>query len=216
MGNTTIPKERYGSIFMKIITALCASVLLAYVVITVSPVNGEEAIYSDMIRLHVLADSDETNEQELKLKVRDAVLEKVTELTNGITDTEEALSVVENNLEEISKVAKTVVENNGYDHNVTAEIGREEYPEREYEGFRLPAGEYYSLRVKIGKAEGKNWWCVLFPPLCTAAAEERNEVFVATGFTGEQYRTVTETENVKYKIKFKILEVLEEILREKN
>ena len=80
----------------------------------------------------------------------------------------------------------------------------------------MPAGEYYSLRVKIGKAEGKNWWCVLFPPLCTAAAEERNEVFVATGFTGEQYRTVTETENVKYKIKFKILEVLEEILREKN
>ena len=114
---------------MKIITALCASVLLAYVVITVSPVNGEEAIYSDMIRLHVLADSDETNEQELKLKVRDAVLEKVTELTNGITDTEEALSVVENNLEEISKVGKTVVENNGYDHNVTAEIGREDLQE---------------------------------------------------------------------------------------
>lgn len=201
---------------MKILTALCASVLIAYVIFSVAPVNGEETIYSDMIRLHVLADSDDEDEQALKLKVRDAVLEKVTELTEGVTDTDEALRIVEENLEEISQIGQEEVENNGYDHSVTAEIGREEYPEREYDGFKLPAGEYYSLRVKIGQAEGQNWWCVLFPPLCTAAAEERNEVFIATGFTGEQYRTVTETENVKYKIKFKILEVLEEIFREKN
>jgi len=169
-----------------------------------------------MIRLHVLADSDDEDEQALKLKVRDAVLAKVTELTEGVTDTDEALKIVEENLDEISLIGQEEVEHNGYDHSVTAEIGREEYPEREYDGFKLPAGEYYSLRVKIGEAKGQNWWCVLFPPLCTVAAEERNEVFIATGFTGEQYRTVTETENVKYKIKFKILEVLEEILREKN
>lgn len=215
-GNTTIPKERYGSIFMRILTTLCASILVAYVIFSVVPAKGEETIYSDMIRLHVIADSDEQEEQELKLKVRDVILEKVTELTNGITDTEAALSVVEENIEELSSIGKKEVEKNGYNHSVTAEIGKEEYPEREYDGFKLPAGEYYSLKVKIGKAEGKNWWCVLFPPLCTTAAEERNEVFVATGFTGEQYRTVTETENTKYKIKFKILEVLEEIFREKN
>ncbi len=216
MGNTTIPKERYGSIFMKILTALCVSILVAYVLLTVVPVNGEEGIYTDMIRLHVLADSDDEDEQELKLKVRDEVLEKVTELTEGVTDKDEAFGIIEKNLDLISETGHNVVIDNGYDHSVTAVIGKEEYPEREYEGFHLPAGEYYSLRVKIGKAEGKNWWCVLFPPLCTTAAEERDEAFIATGFTGEQYKTITETQNVRYKIKFKILEVFEEIFREKN
>ncbi len=201
---------------MKILTALCASILVAYVIISVVPINGEEIIYSDMIRLHVLADSDDEEEQELKLQVRDAVLDKVTELTNGITETEKALEIVGENLEVISTIGENVVKSEGFEHKVTAEIGKEKYPEREYDGFKLPAGEYYSLRVKIGKAEGKNWWCVLFPPLCTTAAEDRNEVFVATGFTGEQYKTVTETENAKYKIKFKILEILEELLREKT
>ncbi len=169
-----------------------------------------------MIRLHVLAHSDEEDEQQLKLKVRDAILAKMTEMTKGITDPEEALDVVEKNLEALSVVGQYVVLTNGYDHNVSAEIGREVYPEREYDGFKLPAGEYYSLKVKIGSAEGQNWWCVLFPPLCTAAAEERDEVFVATGFSGEQYRTVTETGRAKYKIKFKILEIIEELVREKR
>ena len=198
---------------MKILTSACISVLVVFVLMSVLPVNGEGEIYSDMIRLHVLADSDEEHEQELKLKVRDAVLAEVTELTYGITEKEEALSVIESNLDELSCVGKAVVEENGYSHNVTAEIGKEVYPEREYDGFRLPAGEYYSLRIKIGSAEGKNWWCVLFPPLCTTAAEDRDDVFVATGFTGEQYKTVTQTEGVKYKLKFKILEIIEEIVR---
>ena len=201
---------------MRIITVLCVSILVAYVIFSVFPANGEETIYSDMIRLHVIADSDDKEEQELKLKVRDAVLKKVTEITYGITDSKEALMVVKENLDEITSVGEDEVRKNGYKHKVVAEIGKEEYPEREYDGFRLPAGEYFSLRVRIGDAEGKNWWCVLFPPLCTTMAEERSEVFVATGFTGEQYRTVTETGNTKYKIKFKILEVLEEIFREKN
>ncbi len=202
--------------FMKILTALCASILAAFMLLTVLPVNGEEEIYSDMIRLHVIADSDDEDEQQLKLKVRDAVLTKVTELTEGVADTDEALSAVEENLDELSAIGEEVVTRNGYTHSVTAEIGKEVYPEREYDGFKLPAGEYYSLRIKIGSAEGKNWWCVLFPPLCTAAAEERDEVFVATGFTGEQYKTVTETGDVKYKIKFKILEIIEEIVRNKE
>lgn len=201
---------------MKTLTALCVSILAAFMIMTVLPVSGEGEIYSEMIRLHVLADSDDEDEQTLKLKVRDAVLEKVTELTDGVTDTEQALEIVERNLQDLAEIGEQVVLKNGYDHEVTAEIGREVYPEREYEGFKLPAGEYYSLMIKIGKAEGQNWWCVLFPPLCTAAAEEQNEVFIAAGFTEDQYRTVTETDGVKYKVKFKILEIFEEIFREKN
>ncbi len=202
--------------FMKTLTALCVSILIAFVIISVSPVNGEETIYTDMIRLHVLADSDEKDQQELKLKVRDVVLERVTELTKDVTDKDKAFEIIANNLEELSEAGKKVVVENGYTHAVKAEIGKETYPEREYEGFVLPAGEYFSLKVKIGSAEGKNWWCVLFPPLCTTVAEDRADAFVATGFTGEQYKTITETQNVRYKIKFKILEAFEEIFREKN
>lgn len=195
---------------------MCISVLLAFIVLNVLPVNGEQVIYSDMIRLHVLADSDSEDEQQLKLKVRDAVLAKVTELTKGITDVNAAFDVLEKNLDVLTCVGEKIVLDNGYDHKVVTEIGKETYPEREYEGFKLPSGEYYSLRVMIGSAEGQNWWCVLFPPLCTTAAEERDDVFIATGFTGEQYRTVTETENSKYKIKFKIIEIIEELFREKR
>lgn len=201
---------------MKTLTVICASVLVAFTLLSVLPINGEAAVYSEMIRLHVLADSDDEDEQQLKLKVRDAILVRVAEITEGITDTDAALDVVKENLSEFEEIGEEVIKENGYDHSVIAEIGREEYPEREYEGFRLPAGEYYSLIIKIGRAEGKNWWCVLFPPLCTTVAEEQNEVFIATGFTEEQYRTVTETGKAKYKVKFKILEILEEVLREKN
>ena len=201
---------------MKTLTVICASVLVAFTLLSVLPINGEAAVYSEMIRLHVLADSDDEDEQQLKLKVRDAILVRVSEITEGITDTDAALDVVKENLSEFEEIGEEVIKENGYDHSVVAEIGREEYPEREYEGFRLPAGEYYSLIIKIGRAEGKNWWCVLFPPLCTTVAEEQNEVFIATGFTEEQYRTVTETGKAKYKVKFKILEILEEVLREKN
>ena len=201
---------------MKTLTVICASVLVAFTLLSVLPINGEAAVYSEMIRLHVLADSDDEDEQQLKLKVRDAILVRVEEITEGITDTDAALDVVKENLAEFEEIGEKVIKENGYEHSVIAEIGREEYPEREYDGFRLPAGEYYSLIIKIGRAEGKNWWCVLFPPLCTTVAEEQNEVFIATGFTEEQYRTVTETGKAKYKVKFKILEILEEVLREKN
>ncbi len=96
----------------------------------------------------------------------------------------------------------------GFDYPVSVELGLENYPERVYEGFTLPAGQYTSLRVILDGGEGKNWWCVLYPPLCTSAAEEREKVFITAGFTDEQYKTITETGNVKYKVKFKILEVL--------
>ena len=87
----------------------------------------------------------------------------------------------------------------------------EKYPVRYYDDFRLPAGEYTSLRVVIGSGEGHNWWCVLFPPLCTAASEEEcEEEFLAAGFSGEQYRLIKKDSDGRYKIRFKMLEVLSE------
>ncbi|MDD6094301.1 MAG: stage II sporulation protein R [Clostridia bacterium] len=195
---------------VKIILSLCASFLAAYMLVSVLPVNGEEQIYSDMIRLHVIANSDTDEDQALKLKVRDAVLETVEKMELP-EDKEQSEKVISDNRDTLKESAERVIEENGYDYSVNVELGVEEYPEREYDGFVLPAGEYTSLRVIIGEGEGHNWWCVLYPPLCKTAAEDREEVFVAAGFSEEQYRTITQTGKTKYKIKFKILEVLEEL-----
>lgn len=196
---------------MKFMCSLCISLLVAIAILAVLPVNGEEMIYSDTIRLHVIAASDDSDEQELKLKVRDNILEYISGLTENINSKNEALLAIESNIETINQIAQETVKENGYDHKTETVIGLEDYPEREYEYFKLPSGEYVSLRVKIGAAEGKNWWCVLFPPLCTTAASNREESFVSAGFTGEQYKVITQNESGKYKIRFKLLEIFEEI-----
>lgn len=196
---------------MKFMCSLCISLLVAIAILAVLPVNGEEMIYSDTIRLHVIAASDDSDEQELKLKVRDNILEYISGLTENINSKNEALLAIESNIDTINQIAQETVKENGYDHKIETVIGLEDYPEREYEYFKLPSGEYVSLRVKIGAAEGKNWWCVLFPPLCTTAASNREESFVSAGFTGEQYKVITQNESGKYKIRFKLLEIFEEI-----
>ena len=187
---------------------MCASILAAFLFVSVLPVHGEEKIYSDMIRLHVIAASDSEEDQAVKLQVRDAVLEVVEASMKDVKSQEEARSAIEAANDEICAAAKSVLEREGFDYPVSVELGLENYPERVYEGFTLPAGQYTSLRVIIGGGEGHNWWCVLYPPLCTTAAEDREQVFITAGFTDEQYKTITETKQVKYKVRFKVLEIL--------
>ncbi len=194
---------------VKLILSLCASFLAAFMLLFVLPVNGEEKIYTDMIRLHVIANSDTDEDQSLKLKVRDAVLTVVEKMTPD--NREEAEKNIADNKEEILEAAKEVIAENGYSYPVTMELGTEKYPEREYDGFTLPAGRYRSLRIIIGEGKGHNWWCVLYPPLCRTAAEKREETFIAAGFTEEQYRTITESGKTRYKVKFKILELISEL-----
>ena len=193
---------------VKVMVCMCASILAAFLFVSVLPVHGEEKIYSDMIRLHVIAASDSEEDQAVKLLVRDAVLEVVESSMENVKSQEEALAAIEAANDKIHTAAKSVLEQEGFDYPVSVELGLENYPERVYEGFTLPAGKYTSLRVIIDGGEGQNWWCVLYPPLCTTAAEEREQVFITAGFTDEQYKTITETRDVKYKVKFKILEVL--------
>ena len=195
----------------KIILSVCISFLVLFTVSSVLPVNGEEQIYDSMIRLHVLANSDTDADQALKLKVRDAVLEYVKDIE--AKDIDEAYIKTEKSISDLECVAEDVIKGEGYDYSVRVELGEEKYPEREYDGFYLPEGTYTSLRVLIGKAEGQNWWCVLYPPLCTATASEREEVFIATGFTEGQYKTITDSENKTYRVKFKIVEIIRELFR---
>ncbi len=196
---------------MKILAWFCALFLLSCSLLSVFPIRGEEALYERTVRLHVIARSDSDEDQAEKLRVRDAVLSALAAPLSAAGDTESAKVLLTNLLPEIEAAAKTVT-----DAAVTVSLGKESYPTRHYEGFSLPAGEYTSLRVVLDEGAGQNWWCVLFPRLCTAAASRDDfyEDFIAAGFSPEQYRLIREESGGKYKIRFKILEILSALLGE--
>ncbi len=190
---------------MKIMAWITASFLAAYLLLSCFPLSGEEAIYDNMIRLHVIARSDSAEDQAEKLRVRDAILACLGEAMEESTDFDTARAAVTEMIPSIEEAARAVT-----GAPVTVTLGKETYPVRQYEGFTLPAGEYTSLLVILGEGDGQNWWCVLFPNLCTARATKDTfyEDFIAAGFTPEQYRIIKNESGVKYKIRFKILEIL--------
>ena len=188
----------------KILTVLITLTLLI-TTLAVLPVHGESEIYSNVLRLHVIANSDSEDDQNLKLLVRDAVLAEAQILLCNVYDRAKAEETVMQNIEILRSVAERTVLDNGYDYPVAIELGEEEYPTKNYESCSFPAGEYTSLRILIGEAAGQNWWCVLFPPLCLSAATDA-DAFASVGITDNQYQIITDSESTKYKIRFKILE----------
>lgn len=200
---------------MKTVTLLTALTLVLFLFLGLMPVHGEAGLYDNVLRLHVLANSDSEEDQALKLRVRDDILAHCSPRLAECQSRAEAEETVLAMQSEILAVAQRTVFEEGYDYGVSVTLGEEEYPERTYDSLCFPSGEYLSLRVCIGEAEGKNWWCVLFPPLCLETAsiktrKEAEEAFIAAGFTPEQYKIITETDKVTYRIRFKFLEILEE------
>lgn len=164
-----------------------------------------------VIRLHVLANSDTQADQQLKLAVRDRVLEQAEGLYPQDVTLEQARAILEDNLDDLAAVGQQVVNEAGEDYPVTACLEECWFPTKEYGDFALPAGEYTALRVVIGEGEGQNWWCVAFPPLCLGAASESVEEATEAGlFTEEQAGLMTQ-ENEGYVLKFKSLELLGEL-----
>ncbi|MBQ8523634.1 MAG: stage II sporulation protein R [Clostridia bacterium] len=193
---------------MKFLLSLSTSVLIATVLLSFLPVNGEEAIYENTIRLHVLAKSDSEEDQAMKLKVRDSVLSLLEGRLVGVNDTQTASQVIEEMNADIKKCAEEVLNENGCAEKVTVDFGIEKYPIRYYEGFTLPSGTYRSLRIIIGEGEGQNWWCILFPSVCISDALFAEKEYTEAGFTPEQYRIIDNGSPKRYKIRFKILELL--------
>ena len=199
----------------KLLCFLCI-LSLTVMLLGILPVHGEEKIYDDVLRLHVIANSDSDEDQALKLKVRDAVLGEVAELLRDCDGFDSALAVIgsSESIDILTKAALRVIREEGYGYGVTVTVGRERYPRKSYESLSFPSGTYTSLRVEIGESEGQNWWCVLFPRLCLDAASkttDNEESFIEAGFTPEQYRIVTDTDEPKYEVKFKIMEIMEVI-----
>ena len=197
---------------MGFLVRLTASFLTAAAILSVLPVSGEHRIYEDVLRLHVIAVSDRDGDQELKLRVRDSVLDCISGAVSDCTSFEEANETVSAMLAEIRDAAEICVRENGGCCGVTVELSPEKYPRRDYGSACLPAGVYQSLRITLGEGAGKNWWCVLFPTVCIRFAEGAADesAYIAAGFTPEEYRIIT-GDSGGWKIKFRILEILAEV-----
>ena len=163
------------------------------------------------IRLHVVANSDSAEDQAQKLRVRDGIVEAVSHLTADCNTAQEAEAVLSAHLSELTQTAQQVLRQEGSDYSAEALLTVEFFSTRNYDSFDLPAGKYPALRVNIGAAEGKNWWCVVFPSLCTAATGEAMEQAAQVGgYDDGEYRLITGGEQ-RYTLRFKLLEWLAEI-----
>ena len=213
-------KNRQITIFLLIFSLLT---LLSVPFAAAIPGDDESALYYNVIRLHVLANSDSDEDQELKLKVRDSILETAAAKVEGCADFESARAALEGALDELREAAERRIAREGYDYGVRVTLTREEYPTREYRGVTLPAGEYTSLRVLIGEAEGHNWWCVLFPQLCAVVATDGmttadfrviddTEPLVEAGLTPSQIELIT-GDSPRVVVKFRLLEWINSIKR---
>ena len=159
---------------------------------------------SQVIRLHVLANSDSEEDKALKLEVRDRVLETTSALLAGETEPQAAAVLLDQHLDDIAQTAAQEISAQGHDYRVEVRLEQTWFPTRQYQGISLPAGNYLALRVLIGAAEGHNWWCVVFPNLCLPAVSER--ALEASTLTPGQISLLQE-EETSYVFRFKALEL---------
>lgn len=201
-------KTKNKNRILKIEASILVGLLIACI-LNISSFSEEcRNIRTKMLRMHVIANSDSTEDQELKLKVRDAVLSEGKEIFDGSVTAEEAKEKILPETERLRQAALKVIEQEGFSYNVKITVDNEYFNTRTYDNsVTLPAGYYTAVKVIIGEGEGHNWWCVMFPPLCLPAASkecelsdvlEKDEVEIVEG--GD-----------KYKFKFKIVEIYEKI-----
>ena len=193
-------------------------IVLFSIFIFVNAYNYVEAIsdnlYNSVFRLHVIANSDSEEDQELKYIVRDSLLNYMNEKCKILSSKEDIIEYTKNNLVDIKNIAENTIKENGYNYPVVVEIGNYEFPTKWYGDISFPEGFYDALRVKIGKAAGQNWWCVMFPPLCfvdstTGIVPDSSKQALKETLSDENYKIISESENSDITIKFKLIEFFE-------
>lgn len=170
----------------------------------------QENLAEKMVRLHVIARSDSESDQAVKLLVRDNILSFTQGLLKGVSGVDAAEEVIESHLPDIQRIANATLAESGCVYTAKAEVKVTEFPEKTYDSFALPGGKYLALRVLLGEAEGKNWWCVVYPPLCTASAVEWEETAEKAGLSGEEI-ALMKRENTHYEIRFKVVELWQKL-----
>ena len=193
--------------------------ILVFIYIALLSFNYSKAVSSNLsdsvFRLHIIANSDSSADQELKLKVRDNIINYMNTLTSSSSDKKDVISMVNNHLDSFKEIALNTLKENGYNYDVNIEIGNFNFPTKTYGDISFPAGNYDALKIEIGDAIGQNWWCVLFPPLCfvnssTGIVPEDSKTILKENINSESYEIISEGNKSKntsdIKIKFKIIE----------
>ncbi len=170
-----------------------------------------EDISNSVFRLHVIANSDSDEDQELKYQVRDEVLEYMNEISSDCSSKEEVVNLVYEYQDEFKQIAEQVIKDNGYDYTVNIRIGNFDFPTKDYGDISLPAGNYDALRIEIGEAAGQNWWCVMFPPLCfvdvtSGIVPDESKEVIKENLNEEEYDLVSNKESSDIKFKFSLIE----------
>ena len=170
-------------------------------------------ISKNVLRLHVIANSDTEADQNLKYKVRDEILKYMNSICVNCKTKDEAIQILNDNKEKFEEIALNTIIKEGYNYDVTQKIGNFYFPTKTYGDIIFPSGNYDALRIEIGEAKGKNWWCVMFPSLCfvdisNGIVPDNSKEELKNTLTEEEYSIISSNKNIDIKIKFKLLELL--------
>lgn len=194
--------------------------LLLSLFIFISALSYVDAVSTDIsnsvFRLHVIANSDSEEDQNLKYKVRDAILDYMTNLSTNCNSKKEVIELAQNHKQELEELATQIIQKNGYQYNVSIKIGNYDFPTKYYGDISLPAGNYEALRIEIGKATGQNWWCVMFPPLCfvdvtSGIVPDESKDIMKDNLSEEEYSLISNKDNNEIKFKFSIIEMIQNL-----
>lgn len=188
---------------------------LLFIYITISAISYVNAVSSDIqesvFRLHVIANSDSEEDQNLKYLVRDDLIEYMNLICKDVTNKKEAIKIANDHKNDFISIAKNTISENGFSYDVSVEIGNFSFPTKNYGDVSLPCGYYDALRVKIGEASGQNWWCVMFPPLCfvnisSGIVPEPSKELMKQELNDEEYSIITQDESSEIQFKIGLIE----------
>ena len=164
-----------------------------------------------VFRLHVIANSNSEEDQNLKYIVRDNLIQYMNTICENSSSKEETIQIVTNHLSDFENIANTTIEDNGFSYKATVEVGNFEFPTKTYGDISFPAGYYDALKVKLGDAQGENWWCVLYPALCfidvsSGVVPDESKSDLENNLNDEEYQLISDSDNISIKFKFKLIE----------
>lgn len=204
---------------MKKIFNFCFLIFLLFLYVFISAQNYVSAVSTNIsdavFRLHVIANSNTEEDQSLKLKVRDSLLEYMNNICSNCSTKQGAIAITQKHKTDFQKIAEQTIKENGYDYSVKININNFYFPTKNYGDISLPAGLYDALRVEIGESKGENWWCVMFPSLCfvdisSGIVDDSAKDNLEENLEKESYTIISNKENSNIKFKFKLIEFFAE------
>ena len=195
---------------------ICILTILLFIYISICAFSYAKSVSNNItdsvFRLHVIANSDSQEDQALKYKVRDSLIDFMNSLVPNCSNKEEAINIVNSHIEDFKNIAMKTIKEEGFNYSVNINIGNFEFPTKHYGDITLPAGLYDALRVEIGEAKGQNWWCVMFPPLCfvdvtSGVVPENSKKELESNLSKEEFALISENKSQDIQFKFKLLEL---------